>query len=98
LEQLPGYLRHAVAHFNIRPESEDGQDLTHLLIWNTVPKRQKNGGKIDFVARVNINELRCLANHVLKQLAQIEVADRYEGTDPITKFDEDWNGVPLLDK
>ena len=50
----------------------------------------KNAGKITFVARVNIDELRGLAIHVLEQLAQTNVADRYEATNPITKFDSDW--------
>ncbi len=93
--ELPRYLRHAIAHFNIRPESQDEQNITHLLIWNRLPKhRGENGGKITFVARINIDELRCLANYVLKQLAGAgTMADRYEGTDPISEFDEQWNGA-----
>lgn len=95
LDQLPTYLRHAVAHFNIRPLSEDEQNLTHLLVWNRIPNQKKygnNAGKISFVARVNIEGLRTLAIHVLEQLAQTEVADRYEGIDPITEFEQHWTG------
>jgi HEPN pEK499 p136 len=89
LEELPRYLRNAVAHFNIRPESGDGQTLTHLLIWNKLIQGP-NRGKINFVARVNVAELSILANHVLKQLAITNVADRYEDTDPIKAYDEHW--------
>jgi HEPN pEK499 p136 len=66
VDQLPRYLRNAISHFNIRPESADGQELTHLLVWNQVP----NTGRIDFVARVHIKRLRGLAVHVLDRLSK----------------------------
>lgn len=91
LEQLPKYLRNAVSHFNIRPESKDGQNLTHLLIWNKIPENyKKNGGKISFVAKVNIEGLRSLAMYVLNELAKGKVSDRYEDKNPIAQFDDDW--------
>jgi HEPN pEK499 p136 len=41
-EDLPRYLRNAVAHFNIRPETDDGQTFTHLVIWNRIPETARN--------------------------------------------------------
>lgn len=91
LDELPKYLRHAVAHFNIRPESKDEQNLSHLLIWNRLPvTNRKHAGQISFVARVNIDELRGLAAHILRQLSETNVPDRYEGADPIKEFDSYW--------
>jgi hypothetical protein len=84
LAEVPTFMRHAVAHLNIKPESEDGQDLTHLLVWN-----RKNGrGPINFVARVNIRELRTLALHVLQRLGERQSADKYEGIDPLAEYDK----------
>jgi hypothetical protein len=89
--ELPRYLRHAISHFNIRPESADGQELTHLLVWNQVPDNKRrygnNAGKIDFVARIHIKRLRKLAIYVLKRLSESKVGDRYEAIDPIVAFD-----------
>jgi hypothetical protein len=82
---IPRFLRHAVAHMNIRPESADEQFLTHLLVWNVNPRSKK----ITFVARVHLARLRSLALHVLEQLATSELGDRYEGIDPIAQFDRD---------
>lgn len=92
LVELPSYLRHAIAHFNIRPESADGQELTHLLVWNRPPK----SGKINFVARVHIKRLRRLAAHVLERLSQSGIGDRYEATDPIAEFDEQHEPTPSI--
>lgn len=89
LDQLPRYLRNAI---NIRPESADGQELTHLLVWNQVPDNKgrygENAGKIDFVARVHIKRLRKLAVHVLERLSEPDIGDRYEAMNPIAKFDQ----------
>ena len=84
LDQLPRYLRNAISHFNIRLESADGQELTHLLVWNQVP----NTGRITFVARVHIKGLRRLAVYVLERLSKSGIGDRYEAIDPIAKFDQ----------
>jgi hypothetical protein len=84
VDQLPRYLRNAISHFNIRPESADGQELTHLLVWNQVP----NTGSINFVARVHIKRLRRLAVYVLDRLSEPGIGDRYEAIDPIAKFDQ----------
>ncbi len=83
--EIPRFLRHAVAHMNIRPQSEDGQSLTHLLVWNTNPYSKK----ITFVASVHVGRLRGLALHVLDQLSKSKLGDKYDGIDPITKFDAD---------
>jgi len=91
LEQLPSYLRHAVAHFNIRPESKDEENLTHLLVWNRLPKnRGADANKVSFVARINVEKLRNLATHILGELSKSDVGDRYEATDPVAEFDQDW--------
>jgi len=83
LAEVPTFMRHAVAHLNIKPESADGQNLTHLLVWN-----RKNGrGPIIFVARIDVRELRTLALHVLKRLSEKQSADKYERTDPIMEYD-----------
>jgi HEPN pEK499 p136 len=98
LDQLPRYLRNAISHFNIRPESEDGQELTHLLVWNQVPNDTKrygdDAGKINFVARVHIERLRLLADHVLERLSKSGIGDRYEAIDPIAKFDQQHEPTP----
>jgi hypothetical protein len=98
LDQLPRYLRNAISHFNIRPESADGQELTHLLVWNQVPNNTKSygddAGKINFVARVHIKRLRRLAVYVLERLSQSGIGDRYEAIDPIAKFDQQHEPTP----
>lgn len=92
LKLLPGYLRNAVAHFNVRPESVDGNSLTHLLVWNRIPETaRKNAGKITFVARVDVAKLRGLAIHILRQMQDRHVSDRYEFIDPIRHYDADWS-------
>lgn len=67
------------------PESENERSFTHLLVWNKDPGSKK----ITFVARVDIAKLRGLALHVLDQLSKRKVGDRYDGIDPIAKFDRD---------
>jgi HEPN pEK499 p136 len=98
LDQLPRYLRNAISHFNIRPESADEQQLTHLLVWNQVPNDPKrygdDAGKINFVARVHIKRLRRLAVYVLDRLSKPGIGDRYEAIDPIAKFDQQHEPMP----
>jgi len=85
LAEVPTFMRHAVAHLNIKPESADGLNLTHLLVWN-----RKNGrGPIIFVARIDVCELRTLALHVLTRLGERQSADKYERIDPIMEYDSD---------
>jgi hypothetical protein len=95
IDQLPKYLRNAISHLNICPESANGNELTHLLVWNRLPNDAKmygsNAGKISFVARVHMRRLRSLAMHVLERLSDRNVGDRYEGTDPIAEFDTQGN-------
>lgn len=92
LDGLPRYLRNAVAHFNVRPLSADEQTLTHLLVWNRIPNnRAKDAGQINFVAKINIVKLRELAKHILEQMAQKGVADRFEAIDPIAEYDRYWS-------
>jgi hypothetical protein len=91
LEKVPAYLRHAISHFNIKPESRGGQNLTHLLVWNRVPDLKRYGkdrGKIAFIARIHLERLRALALHILDRLSKSTTADRYEAIDPIAEFDE----------
>jgi hypothetical protein len=83
--EIPKFLRHAVAHMNIKPESENGDSLTHLLVWN----RHPHSKKITFVARVDIAKLHHLALHLLAQLSTRKVSDKYDGIDPIATFDRD---------
>ena len=64
--EIPKFLRHAVAHMNIRPQSADGQSLTHLLVWNNDPRSKKT----TFVASVHVARLRSLALHVLDRLSK----------------------------
>ena len=83
--EIPKFLRHAVAHLNIRPESADEQSLTHLLVWNVNPYSKKT----TFVARVHVRRLQSLALHVLERLSRSGVGDKYEGINPIARFDAD---------
>lgn len=83
--EIPRFLRNAVAHMNVRPESADGSTLTHLLVWNTSNRSKRT----TFVARVHVARLRGLALHVLERLASSAIGDRYDGIDPIAKFDAD---------
>jgi hypothetical protein len=82
---VPRFMRHAIAHMNIRPQSADGQSLTHLLVWNNNPRSKKT----TFVASVHVARLRSLALHILERLSASELGDRYDGIDPIAKFDVD---------
>ena len=69
IHELPRYLRNAVAHFNVKPISQDGHSLTHLLVWNCLPRSDsKNAGKLTFVARVDVQKLTDLAKHILEKL------------------------------
>jgi len=83
--EIPKFLRHAVAHMNIRPQSADGESLTHLLVWNNHPGSKKT----TFVASVHVRRLRSLALHILDRLSTSELGDKYDGIDPIAKFDVD---------
>lgn len=89
---LPRFLRNSVAHLNVKPESANGQSLTHILVWNN-----SRSGKTTFVARLHIARLRSLAIHVLEQLSKWE-GDRYDGIDPIAKFDEDNPELAITNK
>jgi antitoxin (DNA-binding transcriptional repressor) of toxin-antitoxin stability system len=84
LADIPKFMRHAIAHLNIKPESEDGQDLTYLLVWN----RPRPDQPINFVARVHVRQLRTLALHILDRLATGESADKYEHIDPVAEYDK----------
>jgi hypothetical protein len=83
--EIPRFLRNAVAHMNIRPQSADGQSLTHLLVWNTHPRSKKT----TFVASIHVARLRSLALHILERLSKSQLGDKYEGVDPIAQFDAD---------
>lgn len=82
IADVPAFLRHAVSHLNIKPQSADGQNLTHLLIWN----RPRPGEAVSFVASVHIRRLRSLALYILDRLAEGDVRDRYETEDPIESY------------
>lgn len=84
LRDVPRFLRNAVAHLNVKPESSDGVLLTHLLVWNTQPNWPY---RTTFVARLDIAKLRGLAEHILQHLSESGTADKYSGIDPIAKFD-----------
>ncbi len=84
LADIPKFMRHAIAHLNIKPESADGQDLTHLLVWNRPRPREP----INFVARVDVQRLRSLARHVLERLSNGASADKYEQIDPVAEYDK----------
>lgn len=86
LREVPRFLRNAVAHLNVKPESSDGESLTHLLVWNTEPNRPY---RTTFVARLDVVKLRSLAEHILEHLSKGGTADRYNGIDPIAKFDSE---------
>ena len=84
LADVPKFMRHAIAHLNIKPESADEQNLTHLLVWN----RPHPTAPINWVARVHVRRLRLLALHVLKRLAKGESTDKYEHIDPMAEYDK----------
>lgn len=86
LREVPRFLRNAVAHLNVKPESSDGVSLTHLLVWNTEPRHPH---RTTFVARLDVVKLRSLAEHILERLSKGGTADRYNGIDPIKKFDDE---------
>ena len=85
VSDLPELLRHSVSHFNIRLISKNEKDLTHLLVWNVNP-RKKN--LVTFVAEIDIEKLRHLAEHVLRRLSQREYAYKYDNYDPVKLFEE----------
>lgn len=82
IADVPAFLRHAVSHLNIKPQSADGQNLTHLLIWN----RPNPGAPVSFVASVHVRRLRALASFILDRIAAGTVADKYETEDPIESY------------
>jgi hypothetical protein len=74
--------------------SEPEQNLTYLQVWNKIPMGQKNAGKISFVAEIHIKGLQALAMYILRELSNTDLAERYEGIDPIRQFDNDWEASP----
>jgi hypothetical protein len=92
LDKVPAFIRNSIAHLNIKPESQDGQQLTHLLVWNNISGDPKS--RTTFVARINIEKLRVLAEYILEQLCSNNRSDKYNGIDPLRKFDDEHCNKP----
>ncbi|MBB3020418.1 hypothetical protein FHR70_003499 [Microvirga lupini] len=64
LKNLPRLLRNSIAHFNILPLERDGL-FSGVRVWN-----KDDDGNITLVADLDFEEVRSLARHILKALAQ----------------------------
>jgi len=61
IKRLPRFLRNSIAHYNVRPINTGGR-FSGLTIWNVYE------GKINFVADLDFDAFRPLAEHILKSL------------------------------
>lgn len=79
MKNLPRLLRNSIAHFNIRPIDVNGR-FGGIRIWN---RNQK--GQITFVADLDFDAFRPLAEHILHSLHDreglelIDPPDRLDG-------------------
>ena len=55
----------------------------------------EDGGKITFIAEIEISQLRALALCLLRQLGDGDLADRHDGIDPVEQFDGDLGRLVL---
>lgn len=80
LKNLPRLLRNSIAHFNIRPIDVNGR-FGGIRIWNR-NRRQE----IDFVADLDFDAFRPLAEHILSSLHDREGLQLVDPPDPLDEL------------
>ena len=75
---LPRFLRHGIAHFNMLPINVDGR-FGGIRVWN------RNNGKINFIADLMFDEFIPFARYILSELSTNKTL---ELSDPIDPFEE----------
>jgi hypothetical protein len=83
LKRLPDLLRNCVAHFNMLPSADKQGRFCGIRVWNRTPKPDR---LITFVADIDFDELRPLAQHVLTEMRKRRTDDSLE--DPHDPMDE----------
>lgn len=83
LRKLMRYLRNAIAHFNIRFESDNKDQLSKLILWNVNPDTNRTNWKV----QLGISDLKILLYKFLDVLSEIRDEENLEAL--IRKYGKD---------
>lgn len=81
LKDMPRLLRNSIAHFDIRPINVEGR-FGGIRVWNRNKRKQ-----ITFVADLNFDAFRPLAQHILQSLQGRKELDLADPPDPLHELE-----------